>query len=143
MTSAPMTSRRPQRPRRYRRQRDQRGLAAPVVLALTALLTFITLLGAVAGRVFVDQRRAAAAADLAALSGATAVQQGRAGCAAAAGTARANGARLVGCHQLGADIDLTVAIAVRLVGRSTEVHATAHAGPVTAPGAGPSLARGS
>ena len=122
-------------------RRDERGIAAPMVLALTAVVTFVTLLTAAGGRVLVEQRRAAAAADLAALSGATAVQQGRPGCAAAASTARANGAVLVECRQVGVDVELTVAIAVRLTGRSSQVHGTAHAGPVTAP-PGPSLAPG-
>lgn len=129
-------------PRRNPRRRDDRGLAAPVVVALTAVLTFVTVLGSVGGRVLVEQRRAAAAADLAALSGATAVQQGRPGCATAAGTAQQNGARLVECRQHGSDIDLTVAIRVRLAGRWAELRGRAHAGPVTAPAAGASLAPG-
>jgi secretion/DNA translocation related TadE-like protein len=102
-------------------------------VALTAVLTFVTLAAAAGGRVVVEQRRAAAAADLAALSGATAVQQGRAGCATAARTATSNGARLAGCRLEGDDIDLTVAIPVQVVGRSFEVAARAHAGPVTGP----------
>jgi secretion/DNA translocation related TadE-like protein len=104
-----------------------------MVVGLTAVLAFVTLLGAVAGRVVVEQRRAAAAADLAALAGATAVQQGAAGCPAAARTATANGARLATCVQHADEVDVTVAIPVALRGRSVEVSASAHAGPVMGP----------
>ncbi|MDX6325300.1 MAG: hypothetical protein QOK15_1654 [Nocardioidaceae bacterium] len=113
------------------RWRDERGLAAPVLVALMAVLAFVTLAGAVVGRLVVEQRRAASAADLAALAGATAVQQGRAGCEVAAQSAASNGGRLEACGQAGDDIDLVVAVPVHLVGRSVVVRARAHAGPVS------------
>lgn len=117
--------------------RDERGLAAPVVLGLTAVLGFVTLLGAVGGRVLVEGRRASAAADLGALAGAAAVQQGRPGCPAADGTVTANGARLALCRQAGEDVHVVVAIPVRVAGRTFEVRARAHAGPVSGPGLAP------
>jgi secretion/DNA translocation related TadE-like protein len=118
-------------------RRSEQGLAAPVLVGLTAVLAFVTMAGAVVGRVVVEQRRAAAAADLAALAGATAVQQGSEGCVAAARSATANGARLAACVRAGDEIDVVVAVPARLVGRSVEVTARARAGPITGPVTGP------
>lgn len=79
-------------------QSDERGLAAPMVVTLGGLLVVLAVLGGGLGRLLVDQRVAAAAADLAALSGATALQHGADPCEAATRTASSNGAELVACE---------------------------------------------
>jgi secretion/DNA translocation related TadE-like protein len=85
----------------------------------------------VLARVVVEQRRAAAAADLSALTGATAVQQGRRPCAAAASSAAVNGAELTGCTQQGEEVAVVVTMPFSVVGRAVRVTARAEAGPVT------------
>ena len=119
------------------RRSDERGLAAPLVVTLTGLLLVLTLLAGVLGRLLVDQRRVAAAADLAALAGAGALQLDREPCAAAATTARRNGAELLTCTVSGEQVRVTAAVPssaapglLGLVGRSVSVEAAAEAGPV-------------
>ena len=123
------------RPSRW--ERDQAGLAAPVVVVLAGLLLVVTLLGGFLGRLLVDQRRAASAADLAALAGAAAAQRGADPCGAARDTARRNDAELVTCSVTGARVVVVrtaVASAVPggLLGPSREVRveSEARAGPV-------------
>ena len=83
--------------------------------------------------------RARAAADLAALSGAVAYQQGRDGCAEARRLASANGARLADCDEVGDQVDfvitvrVTVAVGLRVPGLPRTITAEAHAGPVAQP----------
>ena len=84
----------------------------------------------------VGSHRARAAADLSALSGAAAFQQGREPCAQAALTARQNGARAVRCSQVGDAVDFVVTVRVSVVAATRIPHVTrpiaaeAHAGPV-------------
>lgn len=84
----------------------------------------------------VGYHRARAAADLSALSGAAAFQQGRDPCAQAARTARHNGARVDGCSQVGDAVNFVVTVRVSVVTRTRMPHmprtvaAQAHAGPV-------------
>jgi secretion/DNA translocation related TadE-like protein len=110
--------------------RDERGLAAPLVVGLAGVLAFVTLGGAVLGRVAVDERRADAAADLAALAGATELQYGRAGCPAARRTAAENDAILTRCVERDDTITVTVVVPAELLGRSVQLRGTAKAGPV-------------
>ncbi len=113
-----------------RAARDQAGFAVPVTVALAGLVLVVTLLGAAMGRVLVDQRRAAAAADVAALAAATAVQLGSAPCPAARLSARENGARLVGCAVTGEQVRVKVVVTTPpLLGRVVRVPAAAQAGP--------------
>ena len=119
------------------RPSDQTGLAAPFVVALTGLLVVLTLLGALLGRLLVDQRRVSAAADLAALAGAGALQLGREPCAAAERTARSNDAELLACTVAGDQVVVTAAVRsydspglFALVGTWVSVEAVAEAGPV-------------
>jgi secretion/DNA translocation related TadE-like protein len=113
------------------RIRDERGFAAPVSVTLAGLLVVVTVLASAMGRLLVDQRRAAAAADLAALAAASAVQLGGHPCEAARTSAESNGARLVRCEVDGeralVESRLT---SPTLLGRVVQVRATAHAGPV-------------
>ena len=85
----------------------------------------------------VGYHRARAAADLSALSGAAAFQQGRDPCAQAALTARHNGARVDRCSQVGDAVDFVVTVRVSVVRvhahaphAARTVAAQAHAGPV-------------
>jgi len=110
--------------------RDEGGFAVPVTVALTGLVLVVTLIGAAMGRVLVDQRRAAAAADVAALAAATALQLGTPACPAAERSAGRNGAELVGCAVTGEEVQVRVLVASpSLLGRVVRVAATAHAGP--------------
>jgi secretion/DNA translocation related TadE-like protein len=84
----------------------------------------------------VGYHRARAAADLSALSGAAAYQQGRDACALARQTARRNDARVDRCELVGDAIDFVVSVRVSVVARTRipqlprTVVAEAHAGPV-------------
>jgi secretion/DNA translocation related TadE-like protein len=114
----------------HRRRPGEQGAATLLVVAAAGLLLFVGLALSGVSAVVVAQRRAQSAADLAALSGATAAADGRDGCTAAAGTARANGAALVSCLD-GAD-DVRVSVRVRAsgpAGRAVDVVAEARAGP--------------
>jgi secretion/DNA translocation related TadE-like protein len=106
-------------------------------VTLAGLLLVVSLVAAGLGRLLVDPRRAAAAADLAALAGAAALQQSGDGCAAAHRTAAANGARLVGCRVSGDHVVVRSFVAppeaaglLGLVLRAVRVEAEAHGGPV-------------
>lgn len=120
-----------------RRRGDERGLAAPLVVTLAALLLVLALLAGGLGRLLVDQRRAAVAADLAALAGAGALQLGREPCGSARQTAQANGATVVRCVVSGQEVVVGAAVRssgfaglLRWAGRSVSVEAEARAGPV-------------
>jgi secretion/DNA translocation related TadE-like protein len=114
--------------------RSDRGSATVHALWLIALLTTVALFATAIGSVLVGQRRAAAAADLAALAGATAVQRGSAGCEQAADIAGRNDARLVSCAVEGGILTVRVATRVRSVFESSfELQARARAGPVRGP----------
>jgi len=75
-------------------------------------------------------RRAQSAADLAALAGASALQDGRDPCQQAGTIAKRNGASLRGCDVDGWDVGVVVARTVRLPGGSMELKARGRAGPV-------------
>lgn len=110
--------------------RGEGGWGAPVVVALTGVLVTVTIAAAVLGRLLVEHRQAAAAADLAALAGAVAVQHGQDGCAAAAESVGHHGAELRGCTVDGERVRVEAAMPAREVwGRRIQVRATAHAGP--------------
>lgn len=110
--------------------RGEGGWATPVVVALTGVLLTVTLAAAVLGRLLVEHRRAAVAADLAALAGAVAVQHGLDGCAAATESTHLNGAELLGCTVDGERVLVDTGVAAHeLWGRRIQVRATAHAGP--------------
>jgi secretion/DNA translocation related TadE-like protein len=115
-------------------RRAERGSATVHAAWLIALLTTVALFGCAIGSVLVGQRQVAAAADLAALAGAAAVQQGFAGCEQAADIARRNHARLVSCAIDGDVLTVRVAARVRSAFESSfELQARARAGPVRGP----------
>jgi secretion/DNA translocation related TadE-like protein len=106
------------------------GSATMLAITLTVLLTVVAVGVSVLGGLLVDQRRAAAAADLAALAGAGAAQQGRPGCAAAGAVAVRNDARLGVCQEHAGVLTLTVTRQVQVgFGAVVTVRARARAGP--------------
>ena len=119
------------RPARWRR--DQRGAATVLVMPFVGVLALVTVVLAFQGGVLVTQRRVQAAADLAALAGAAALQRGDDGCAAASAVAGRNGARLSGCQVSGtAGRDVVVTVerdGPAVLGRSVTVEVSARAGP--------------
>ncbi len=115
--------------RRHAR-RNERGAAALLAPGLAAVVLFLALAVALVGRLVVDQRRAAVAADLAALAGATAVQHDRDACAAVSALARRNGATVVSCEVRGEVVRVRVSVdGLRALGRTWSVRAGAVAGP--------------
>jgi secretion/DNA translocation related TadE-like protein len=115
----------------------ERGTAAVLVLVCLGVLVMVALVLAFQGGVLVAQRRAQAAADLAALAGASALQRRDDGCAAATANAARNGARVSRCRIAGVsgqEVVVTVARAgPELLGRSLDVEASARAGPDPVP----------
>lgn len=109
---------------------DERGAAAVLGVAMMGLLVTVTL--GVSGAVGVvgAHRRAQSAADLAALAGAGALQDGGDACARAAVIAGRNGASLRRCEVDDWDVQVEVARRVRLLGHDLELPARGRAGPV-------------
>lgn len=116
---------------------SQRGSATVWTLVACVLLGLAATGGAVGGAVLVAHREAGAAADLAALAGAAALQEGREGCAAAGTVAVANDARLVSCAVAGAEVRVVVRSGVEALGHLLDVDARARAGPAPAPASTP------
>jgi secretion/DNA translocation related TadE-like protein len=109
------------------------------VLAVVFLGLLVAVAAGVAtvGAAVVDQRRVEAAADLGALAGASALQQGRAGCPAAASVVERNGGRVDSCSEQGQDVVVTAARGTRhVLGLSWTVTSTARAGPAGVDGPG-------
>ena len=122
--------------RTARWRRDQEGAATVLVVPFVGVLALVTVLLAFQGGVLVAQRRVQAAADLAALAGAAALQRGEDGCAAASAVAGRNGALLSSCQvsggagRAGRDVVVTVERdGPAVLGRSVTVEASARAGP--------------
>jgi secretion/DNA translocation related TadE-like protein len=104
------------------------------VTPFVGLLALAALVLAFQGGVLVAQRRVQSAADLAALAGASALQRGDDGCAAAGMVARRNGAALRHCAVDAQELLVTVSRAgPRALGRAVEVRASARAGPAQPP----------
>ncbi len=114
-----------------RRGRDEGGSATVLGIGLLALLITGALVGATVAGMLVGQRRAASGADMAALAGASALQQGRSGCGRAVELATANNVRLVGCAARGDVVTVKVITEVTsALGSRWIVRARARAGPV-------------
>jgi len=99
-------------------------------ITLICVLTTAAMLAAAGAGLVAGHRRAASAADLSALAGATAIQQGESGCVVAGQLARANGTQLTDCHPDG-DL-LTVEVAVKVdsaFSMSFTLRSKARAGP--------------
>ena len=115
--------------RRGASPRPEDGFAVPVVLGLGGVLVSLALAGAAGGQVLVAQRRAAAAADLAALAGAVAGQEGQEPCPAARRMAGLGGATVAWCAVDGERVRVVAEVDLRLAGHDLTVRARAHAGP--------------
>lgn len=127
-----MTSRGPAGPR------HERGSATVIVLVLAAALITMAVAGAAVGALLVGHRRAASAADLAALGAAAALQRPgppatAAPCVRAEEIGVANGARLTDCAVAGEEVRVHVAVDVAMaLGLTWTVSGRARAGPVRA-----------
>lgn len=110
--------------------RDERGAVTLLVVACMALLLLVgSALGVVAAMVRAH-RTAQAAADLAALAGASAHQRGDAACGAAGVVATANGASVDTCSTSGEDVWVSVTVrGPRWLGQTADLSAEARAGP--------------
>ena len=119
--------------------RGERGAASMMMAGVMGVVVTMSCVAMVICGYLLGYHRARAAADLAALSGAVAYQQGRDGCAEARRLAAANGAGLAGCDEAGDQVDfvittrVTVAVRLRVPGLPRSITAEAHAGPVAQP----------
>jgi len=113
-----------------RSNRLEAGSTTVHAIVLICVLTTTAMLAAAGAGLVAGHRRAASAADLAALAGASAIQQGESGCTVAGEVARANDTQMISCHPDG-DV-LTVEVAVEVdsaFSRSFTLRGRARAGP--------------
>lgn len=110
--------------------RGERGAASLLLVSCLAVLLLVgAALGVVAAMVRAH-RTAQAAADLAALAAASALQRGGEACLAADALAAANAATLVGCEVAGDDVVVRVRVTgPRWLGQTGDLAALARAGP--------------
>lgn len=107
--------------------RSESGSATVLVVAMAGVLMFVMVGLSAVGGLVTAQRRAQAAADLAALGGAAAPDDA---CSAAGRIAAANAAVLDGCEVAGSEVTVVVSVAgPHLPGRRVRVSAEARAGP--------------
>ena len=108
-------------------RRGERGAATVLVVAMAGVLMFVMAGLAAAGGLVTAQRRAQAAADLAALAGASTPADA---CGAAQEVAAANAAALDGCRVDGREVTVEVSVpGPRVPWRDVRVTAEARAGP--------------
>ncbi len=116
--------------------RSESGSASVLMIGVIGVVVALSSAALVIAGYAVGYHRARAAADLSALSGAAAYQDGREACAQATRSARQNGARLDHCDVVGDAIDFVVTVRVSVLARTRIPHlphavtAQAHAGPV-------------
>ena len=108
------------------RPRAEAGGATILVVAMAGVLAFVTVGLAAAGGLVTAQRRAQAAADLAALGAASDLDRA---CAAAARIAAANAAVLDACRVDGDEVRVVVSVGGPEAWREVRVSAEARAGP--------------
>jgi secretion/DNA translocation related TadE-like protein len=112
--------------------RGEGGAGAVLAIAMMGLLVTVTVGTSGAVGVVASHRRAQSAADLAALAGASALQDGGDPCGRAAVIARRNGAELRQCQTRDWQVAVVVSRDVRLPGSAFALEARGRAGPVTA-----------
>jgi len=116
--------------------RCERGSASVLMTGVVGVVVALSGVALIIAGYAVGYHCARAAADLSALSGAAAFQQGRDPCAQAAQTARRNGARVDHCDLVGDAVDFVVTVRVsvlpgtRIPQLPRALTAQAHAGPV-------------
>jgi len=116
--------------------RSELGSASVLMTGILGVIVALSGAALIIAGYAVGFHRARAAADLSALSGAAAFQDGREACAQASQTARQNGARMDHCDVVGDTIDFVVTVRVSVIARTRIPHlprtvaAQAHAGPV-------------
>jgi len=115
-------------------RRDERGGGTMLMIGVAAFVMLLGYLAMIICGYAIAAHQARAAADLAALSGATAASQGADACDAARRNARAHLARIVSCERVGDQIDFVVSVTasvgttVRMPGLPKRMSAVAHAG---------------
>jgi secretion/DNA translocation related TadE-like protein len=118
------------------RRRGELGAGSVLAVAMMGLLVTVTVAAAGLVGVVATHRIAQSAADLAALAGASALQDGADACDRAAAVAERNRATLTGCEVSGWDVAVVVtADTARLPGGMLDLSARGRAGPaISAPG---------
>jgi secretion/DNA translocation related TadE-like protein len=112
-----------------RSRADEAGAGTVVAVAMMGVLVTVAVAATGVVGVVAGHRRAQSAADLAALAGAGAVQDGDDPCQQAGAIARRNGVTLRGCEVDGWNVAVSVAATVRLAGTPMELEARGRAGP--------------
>lgn len=101
-----------------------------LTVAMIGVLLLVGAATGVVGALVVAHRQAQAAADLAALAGATALASARDPCVVAGSVAAANHAALVSCRVTGGDVLVEVVVTgPRWLGQDEDLRARARAGP--------------
>jgi secretion/DNA translocation related TadE-like protein len=114
---------------------DERGSGTMLMVGVLGVLLALGAAAIWAAGYLAAGHKARAAADLAALSGAVAIQAGGDGCAAARRVAADNGAELSACDRVGDQVDFVISVEVvrrvrtGISGLPAQVSAVAHAGP--------------
>lgn len=116
---------------RLHRSREEHGVAVVVALGLIAVLVFVAAVSVGTVGIVLAHRRAQAAADLAALAGAAALQRGEDPCLAAARIARRQDSALDDCLVEGQTLAVTATVALPPALGGRLVRARARAGPVS------------
>ena len=107
------------------------GAGTVLAVAMMGLLVTVTVAATGVVGVIAAHRRAQSAADLSALAGAAALQDGADPCFRAGEIASRNGAMLRRCQVDGWDVAVQVAAVVHLPGEPMQLEARGRAGPVT------------
>ena len=114
---------------------DERGAGSVLAVAMMGLLVTVTVAAAGVVGVVATHRIAQSAADLAALAGAAALQDGGDACAQAADVADRNRARLRGCEVDGWNVSVEVTARTSpLPGGPLDLRARGRAGPAVGEG---------
>jgi secretion/DNA translocation related TadE-like protein len=114
---------------------DERGSGTMLMVGVLGVLLALGTTAIWAAGYVAAAHQARAAADLAALSAAVAIEAGDDGCAVARQVAADNGTRMSTCDRVGDQVDFVVSVEVvrpvrtGVAGLPTEVTAVAHAGP--------------
>jgi secretion/DNA translocation related TadE-like protein len=116
--------------------RSERGSASVLMTGIVGVVVALSSAALLIAGYAVGYHRARSAADLGALSGAAAFQQGHDVCDQVRQTARQNGARVERCDLVGDAVDFVVTVRVSVAARTRipqlprKIVAEAHAGPV-------------